>query len=332
MAVSLINLRRSPGMATTLSRTADAAMPLFIVHNAGSGSAQAGCLDTIRSVLGAAGRPYELLPGQGAGMDGVTRAAVALCRQHQGALIVAGGDGSISGAVQQALPAGVPLGVIPVGTFNYFARTHGIPLDVEAATRALLDAVPVPVQVGQVNDRYFTVNASFGLYAQSLEDREAFKQRFGRSRFVALLAGLATLLRPQEPWLVELDVAPALVRTSTVFVGNNMLQLQQTGIPGVEALVQGSLVAVIVRPADVLQRLATFLRGAAGKLWQAEAVECFAFHRLQVTPRLHHGARRLRVGIDGETVWLSTPLRFQRAAQPLQLLVPAAAVPDRDAA
>lgn len=322
-------------MATTQSRPPDAAMPFFIVHNPDAGAGEAhDRLDTIRRVLTAAGRPYELLPIGRAGLASAAREAIARSRRQQGALIVAGGDGTISGTVQQALPAGIPLGVIPVGTFNYFARTHGIPLEVEAATRALLDAVVVPVQVGQVNDRFFTVNASFGLYVQSLEDREAFKRRLGRSRPVALLAGLATLFKADRPWLVELDAGqrPRLLRASTVFVGNNMLQLQQTGIPGVEALAEGELVAVIAKPAGVGERLATFLQGAQGRLWQAQGVECFAFRHLQVTPQLRQRVRRIQVGVDGETVWLATPLVFQRAVQPLQLLVPVASVPTRDKA
>lgn len=320
-------------MTTTQSRKA-AAMPFVILHNPGSGAVEAqDCLDIIERVLTAAGHPYEFLPIGRGGLATAAREAIARSRRHQGALIVAGGDGTVSGAAQQALPAGIPIGVIPVGTFNYFARTHGIPLDVEAATRALLDAVVVPVQVGQVNDRFFTVNASFGLYVQSLVDREAFKRRLGRSRLVALLAALATLFKAHRPWLVEVDDGqrPRLVRASTVFVGNNMLQLQQTGIPGVDALAEGELVAVIVRPTGMLERLATFLHAAQGRLWQAQAVECFTFRHLQITPRQRRRQRRLKVGVDGETVWLATPLVFQRAVQPLQLLVPAASVLTRDA-
>lgn len=317
-------------MATPPSRPAAASMPFVILHNPDAGAAETeGCLDIIERVLTAAGHPYELLPIGHGGIDSAAQAAIARARRHQGALVVAGGDGTISGAVQYALPAGIPLGIIPVGTFNYFARSHGIPLEVEAATRALLEAVVVPAQVGQVNDRFFTVNASVGLYVQSLEDREALTRRLGRSRLVALLAGLATLLKVHRPWLLELDAGegPRLLRASTVFVGNNMLQLQQTGIPGVEALALGELVAVIVKPTGVLERLATFLRGAHGRLAQADAVECFSFRQIQLTPRRRQRWRRLKVGVDGETVWMSTPLVFQRAAQPLQLLVPAASLP-----
>ena len=52
-----------------------------------------------------------------------------------------------------------------------------------------------PVQVGLVNQQVFLVNASLGLYPKLLEDREAWKAQFGRSRLVAFGAGLSTLLR-----------------------------------------------------------------------------------------------------------------------------------------
>jgi diacylglycerol kinase family enzyme len=257
-----------------------------------------------------------------------------MAQRQGGAVVVAGGDGSISGVARQVLPAGVPLGVIPVGTFNYFAREHGIPQDVEAATRALLEAELVPVPVGCVNARPFLVNASFGLYAQSLADREAFKARLGRSRAVAMLAGLSTLVNARQQWLVELETGGErrLVRTATVFVGNNALQLQQTGIPGVKALARGRLVAVIVRPAGLWERLGLFLHGAAGMLGADDDVECLAFDTLRVTPRSPYLPRRLRVGIDGELAWLTPPLLFRRASQPLQLLRPAARPGTRDAA
>lgn len=302
--------------------------PLFIVHNPASGpEAAPAWLGTIRRVLDAAHHPYRLLPIERGGIAGAAGEAVALARRQGGALVVAGGDGTISAVVPQALAAGVPLGVIPVGTFNFFARGHGIPLEVEAATRALLDAVPVPVPVGQVNDRSFIVNASVGLYARLLDEREALARRLGRSRLVAVLAGLATLLRSHRVWRVVLQDGQGrrTVRVATLFVGNNMLQLQRTGLPGAEALAAGQLVAVVLRPAGLLQRLATLLQAARGALWQSPAIDCFSFAELHVMPRQRR--RRLRVGIDGETAWLAPPLVFRRAPQPLQLLVPAGSVP-----
>src|SRR5688572_17106255 len=56
------------------------------------------------------------------------------------ALIVAGGDGTVGGAARRCAAAGLPLGIIPLGTFNLLARDLGVPLDREAAVKALVSA------------------------------------------------------------------------------------------------------------------------------------------------------------------------------------------------
>src|SRR5690606_44193 len=101
------------------------------------------------------------------------------------------------------LPTGRPFGIVPQGTFNYSSRAHDIPLDTEAATRALLHPQLKPVQVGVVNERIFLVNASLGLYPILLEDRERYKRQYGRRRMVALWSGIATLSRAHRQLLLE---------------------------------------------------------------------------------------------------------------------------------
>ena len=87
------------------------------------------------------------------------------------------------------------------------------------------------MQVAAINDRVFLVNASLGLYPDLLEDREAYKARFGRSRWVAFVAACATLLRAQRQLRLHIEMGGTVrdVRTLTLFVGNNRLQLQQFG-------------------------------------------------------------------------------------------------------
>jgi len=123
------------------------------------------------------------------------------------------------------------MGVLPQGTFNYFARTHGVPADAAEPIQALLLALPVPVQVGLINDRVFLVNASLGLYAELLHDREAYTERFDRGRLVALGATVATLLgtHRQLRLRIERGTKTREVKTPTLFVGNNRLQLEQVG-------------------------------------------------------------------------------------------------------
>ena len=300
--------------------------PFHVVLNTGSGHLETDQrVETIRSVLNASGRRHELTQvqdprdlGKAAGQ------AIEWAQRHQGAVVVAGGDGSINTLAQQVLPTGLPFGVLPQGTFNYFARANGIPTDTEDATRALLTAHVRPVQVGMVNDRVFLVNGSMGLYPQVLEDREAFKHRFGRTRPVALMAALFTLLSQHRDWVikVEIDGQIKTMVTPTLFVGNNALQLEQIGIPEAPMVQADRLVALVVKPQSRLAMLGLLLRGALGQLGEAEQVTSVAFNRLTIEPRLPHKPRKIKVATDGEIAWLTTPLTFRPAPQHLQLLVP----------
>ena len=114
----------------------------------------------------------------------IVRDAAQAALADGGLVVAAGGDGTINAVASAALRAGVPLGVVPMGTFNYFSREHGLALDPEAAVQDMLQALRNgdlrPVQVGFVNRRMFVVNASVGLYPKMLADREMASRRFGR--------------------------------------------------------------------------------------------------------------------------------------------------------
>lgn len=310
--------------ADPMERSITPDSPLFIVLNTGSGRRDAKETEaTIRSVLEQAGRRYDLTsvsaPQE---LPSIAKRAVELAQLQQGAVVAAGGDGTLNAVVQVVLNSGCPFGVLPQGTFNYFSRAHSIPSDTAAATQMLLDATVRPVQVGLLNGHAFLVNASLGLYPKLLEERETFKQQFGRSRFISLCAGIITLLRGHRQLVLSLEHEghSCRLRTPTLFVGNNSLQLEQIGIPQASIVEQGQLIALAARSVNTLALFGLLYRGALGKLGDAENVVSFAFERLTVRP---HRRRRLKVAMDGEVSWLKTPLVFQVAPRPLPLLVPA---------
>lgn len=300
--------------------------------NAGSGHNDTGETEaTIRRVLDAAGCRYEvLLAANGADIPRLARDAVARAKRQQGVVVAAGGDGTINAVAQAALGSGQPFAVIPLGTFNYFGRAHGVSQDVAEAVTALLTATPQPVQVGLVNDRIFLVNASLGLYPQLLEDREAFKARYGRSRMIAIGAGLLSFLRGHRQLPIELDMdgQRRRMRTPTLFVGNNRLQLEQIGIAEADTLSRDRLVAITLKPVGTLAMAGLLLRGALGRLGEADQVVSFAFRELSVQPLGGRRRRRYKVAMDGEVTHLAAPLLFRVSPEPLLMLVPAAAQVD----
>jgi diacylglycerol kinase family enzyme len=305
---------------------------LHIICNAGSGSSDAReARQQIEDVLAAARRRHDfILVDDPARLPEMAQQAVDAAVRDDGAVVVAGGDGTINTVAQTVLPTGRPFGIVPQGTFNYSPRAHGIPLDTTAAAKALINARLKPVQVGLVNERVFLVNASLGLYPELLEDREELKREHGRKRSVAMWAGLRTLMREHRLMLVEVehDSGREVIQTPSIFIGNNPLQLEQVGLAEAADVQQRKLAAVIVKPVGRLKLVGLALRGMLGQLGEAESVRDFAFRSMTVRP-LRGGVRRaMKVAVDGEIFWTRPPLQFSVAPQPLMLMVPDEATHD----
>ncbi|MBA2548551.1 MAG: diacylglycerol kinase [Burkholderiaceae bacterium] len=307
------------------------AAPLYVVLNAGSGHEDTETTSrAIADVFNAVGRTHEIFrvddPKQ---LGTVAQQAVAKAKQNSGSVVAAGGDGTLNTVAQATLGSGCLFGVIPSGTFNYFGRTHGISSDTSVAARALLTARVQHVQVGMVNDRVFLVNASIGLHPQLLEDREEQKHRHGRSRLVAAWAALVTIIRGYRPMLIKLDSdgRKHQLRTLTLFVVNNRLQLEQMGLESEVVEQEGKLAAIVLGPVSKLSLLWLALQGALGRLREASGVQRFSLTKLVVTPANRLG-RRLKVATDGEVTWMNAPIEFRVAPQPLLLLVPIDAEPE----
>ena len=101
------------------------------------------------------------------------------------------------------------------------------------------------------------------------------------------------------------------MRTPTLFVGNNALQLQQIGIPLAEAVDNGHLAAITLRPVGNLAMLWLLLRGAFGQLGEADNVRSCSFRSMTVRraaalPRPRHQGRDRRRGVAARE-----PLEFR---------------------
>jgi len=310
--------------------------------NGGSGRHDADdTRKTIEAAMQSAARSHHIFIIEDVSQIQATVQHAVDAAKDQGAVVVAvGGDGTINAVANTVLGSGCLFGAIPQGTFNYFGRTHGISEEITESLQDLLHGEPIPVQVGQVNDHVFLVNASVGLYPMLLEDREAFKQKYGRSRLVAIWSAVATVFgrHGQLHITLEQDGKRVAMRTNTLFVGNNRLQLEQVGMPQAEAVVQGQLAAIAVRPVGKFAMLWLGVCGALGRLGEAENVIGFSFRKLTIAPRSifsmandattanaksvvkKSNKNQIKVAADGEVMWLRTPLEFCVASEPLLLI------------
>ncbi len=120
---------------------------------------------TVRAALAAAG--IETIEGK-RGSDGPD------------CIICAGGDGTVLRSIPAAIEHGLPVGIVPLGTFNELARTLGVPLDIEGAVKTIAARGERAIDVGRVNGVHYLHEASIGISSRiaRLQTPE-LKQRFG---------------------------------------------------------------------------------------------------------------------------------------------------------
>lgn len=90
-------------------------------------------------------------------------------------VIAVGGDGTVnvvvSALMRHGLATRVPLGVIPYGTGNNLIRSYGLERDSGAALRTIRRQHTVRLDIGTINQQYYFVNTSFGLFAYLVRRR-----------------------------------------------------------------------------------------------------------------------------------------------------------------
>ena len=131
----------------------------------GSGSAvvilncRSGCQDkrkiarSLRSIVAGMGVQCTIVLARNPRQ--VEQAACSAAASPGEIIIAAGGDGTINAVASRLIGTEKRLGIVPVGTFNYFARNLGLPMDLETAFRGCFDAQTQWVTVGEVNGRIF---------------------------------------------------------------------------------------------------------------------------------------------------------------------------------
>lgn len=293
-----------------------------LIANARSGTGKGSALlEQAPELCAEAG--YELVHyeiNSPADFEKQSRAAVEAATQDGGVVIAAGGDGTIRGVAQAAAGTGVRFGAVPCGTFNFFARTHGIPEDPPEAFRIALTGEEYPARLGSVNDHVFLINASLGLYAKAIRDREANTKRFGRNRVVVIFSTIFSLL--SEHLLLKVDLVSdgqaRSVRTPMIFMGNSGLQLRNLALDVAHCTKLNMLAVVLMKPVTKLETLRIILRGIFKTIENEERLVTFCTDEVTIhTRRFSH-----EIALDGEILRVTTPLKVKAMPGALKLMRP----------
>lgn len=259
-------------------------------------------------------------PTEADDLSQLVQLAVARHRHRKGIIVAAGGDGTLNCVAQQLCHTDIPLGIIPLGTFNYVARVLDIPLEVFEAAQVIVDGYARSINVGLVNQHVYLNNASIGLYPKIIEQRETDNARFGRFRAVAMISGFAVLMREQQKLRLQMivDGQEQPLESPLIFFGNNQLQLHDLNLQLAACVEQGRLAAVAITPLTRWQLIKLIHRLQRGTFEQAPEVRVFCAEKIKINAKVKY----MKVAIDGEIVRVNTPLIFKVAHQALQVMVP----------
>lgn len=235
-------------------------------------------------------------------------------------VVAAGGDGTVNAVASQVAGGDSRLGVAPLGTFNFFARSLGLPQEIGAALDAAEARETRSVPVGEVNGRVFLNNASLGAYPAILQRRERIYGTVGRSRAAAAASVLATLAgrRGSVIGRLKADGARRPLRTPLAFVALNAFQLEHYGLDGVDCLRRGRLALFLATRRDRLGLMKSAADLAFGRPVRGRDFELVCAERLVIESRR---PRRV-VALDGERATLNGPFRFRLRNDALRVAVP----------
>ncbi|MEO6870742.1 MAG: diacylglycerol kinase family protein [Chthoniobacterales bacterium] len=240
-------------------------------------------------------------------------------------IVAAGGDGTIDAIAAVLAGTGKILGVLPLGTFNLFAKRQNIPLDLGAAVQTAVHGRVAAINVGEVNGRTFLSRSSVGLYPLALRHREQMFRRFGRSRLIALLSGATALLRWGNVMTIRLTTSDGeqLFRSRFIFVCNNPEELDYFHLRGRRCIDADNLAIYLprpLRPAGILRLGLRMLRRKTVAGHDFEMV-CAREARLEIEPS------SVPVSLDGEVEMMPAPLKYRLRLGALRVRVPEKPVP-----
>lgn len=252
---------------------------------------------------------------EGLDLEQLTRDAVA---RGADCLGMAGGDGSQALVASVAVEHDLPFVCIPAGTRNHFALDLGLDrTDPRAAVYAYKDAVERRVDYATVNDRLFVNNVSLGIYAtivQSDDYRDAKIE-------VTLETARQHLGRQSKPFDLQylLPDGNEIDDAFVIMVSNNPYVLDANpDVAQRHSIDSGELGVFALSPRTGGQAARLMTLSALGlrdisKYWWDFAAQEFEVRSKSGTAYM---------GVDGEALEATTPLRFAIHAQGLRMLVP----------
>ncbi|MGW3111672.1 diacylglycerol/lipid kinase family protein [Streptomyces sp. NPDC001091] len=302
-------LRRArPPRSQRTSRARRPKRPVLIM-NPSSGDGKVGRFDLVERAERLGARVILLDPSDPADVGKLAREAV-----DDGAdlLGVAGGDGTQALVAAVAAEHGLPFLVISAGTRNHFAMDLGLDRsDPSRCLDALTDGEEIRVDLGDVSGRPFVNTVSFGVYADIVQSPEYRDNKTGTA-----LTLMPDLLAREGVRRLDAQVDSTTLSDQQALLISNNPYVSPDDLSGGgrrPRLDTGELGVIGIRVENAAQAAELAVRGS-----QAPGLTVTTARRVRVTA----GEPQIPVAVDGEALWLRTPVQCSVRPGALRVLLP----------
>lgn len=243
------------------------------------------------------------------------------------AIVAGGGDGTISGAAAMAFRSGKPMAVLPAGTMNLFARTIGMPVELDRALLAIAGGTVAKVDIATANGRPFVHQFGVGIHARLVRIRDGmvYRSRIGKM-LASLRAIMASAVNPPR-FEVELHThkGARILTVSGLAVSNN--PLDDSPVPVAESLDAG-LLGVYAAQSVTSRELLNLAFDVVTGRWRANPAVSETEVR-EVVLRFPKRKRGTHAVIDGELIGLEAAVTLQIHPGALHVILPDKNLPPR---
>jgi diacylglycerol kinase family enzyme len=293
--------------------------------NPGGGTLSRGAAKpaAVAAALRQAGLPADVRAVPGPLLPAATREALAAGADL---VIAGGGDGTVRSVAGALAGSEATLGVLPLGTFNHYARDLGMPQQLQAAAAALAAATPRHLDLAEVNGHRFLNSSAIGYYSQIARVRAEPRVRNRFTKIAVTLIAAVRLLGKYRLSEVQLEAEGRSIGCTTpfVFVSNNPGLMHLFRFGHRTRLDTGQLLVYVHRSTSRAAVFRTLLYALLRDMREEGRYE----HWLTQELRVGFGERRrpVPVFLDGELLHLAPPLRYRILPGHLKVAVPPAGV------
>ncbi len=243
-----------------------------------------------------------------------------LLPQTYNGYVIGGGDGTVRSAVQLLVGQDIPLTILQLGTFNYFAKELGLPTDIDSLFKMIKNNKIKLVDVGEVNNHVFLNHSSVGFYSRIMKMRNKHPQLLTKNKFLKILFTAFNFFNelPLYKITIKIEGTEIAFKICLLVVGNNYHSTDMINFGNPVTLTMGLLEVLVVTCQNRWELFRCMIMMLFTKSENNKYISKYACEQLTVQAE----SNSINVVIDGDLFKLDVPLHYTINHKQLPVFVP----------